>query len=132
MIEYLNVEMLVKYQKVLLHFGLQIFLPITTQCKRGSHLSISSSTYSVSRTGCTISSGEYDLITFPASFSQNTCTRSAPHFKADMAAKYGAPVYRKHPPKIAIRPHCPFRRSLVSFGTIVRTYIMIYKKVLLT
>ena len=34
-----------------------------------------------------MSSGEYDLITFPAPSAQKTCARSAPILNADIAAK---------------------------------------------
>uniref|UniRef100_A0AAG5DHZ6 Uncharacterized protein n=1 Tax=Anopheles atroparvus TaxID=41427 RepID=A0AAG5DHZ6_ANOAO len=86
--------------------------PMTRTCSRSSHGSICMMALFESSSGCTISSGLYDLITCAAASGQNTCTRSAPTFSALMAAKYGAPVYSSEPPTIPIRPAWPLWRSV--------------------
>jgi hypothetical protein len=67
-------------------------------------------------TGCTIISGEYDLIAVAADLAQNICATSAPVFNDDMALKYGAPVNSNDPPITPILPLSPLCFELSSYG----------------
>mmetsp|Transcript_44537 Transcript_44537/g.133176 ORF Transcript_44537/g.133176 Transcript_44537/m.133176 type:complete len:274 (-) Transcript_44537:294-1115(-) len=57
--------------------------------------------------GMTMRSGLNVLMTMDADSVQKTNIRSAPTLLADMAAKKGAPVYSRQPPRMPTLPCCP-------------------------